>query len=169
MQIARSAASPICLLFWECKSVDQLRLTDLPQAPLFVGMWVGICVLLGLFGGWASLANQFRAGEPVQGERFRLASGSSGVRFFPVGYGNCLFVTLNETGFGLSILFLFRIFHPPLFIPWREVESAERRRFLFRRYTVIRIRGHWPIISIGGNAGEQLHQAFTRFRNSTPR
>src|ERR687883_215872 len=134
--------------------------------PLFVLLWVGVTGFLAVLGGWSGLATHLRAEQPVEGERFRFVSGSLGARFLPVSYGRCLFVAVNESGFGLSILFLFRVLGPPLFIPWREVELVEQKRFLFFQYTVVRLRNQWPTLSIRGEAGKRIHQGFARARGA---
>jgi hypothetical protein len=130
---------------------------------LFVLLWAGVTGLLAILGGWASLATYFRADGPVQGDRFRFVSGSMGIRFLPVNYGNCLFVTVNDAGFRLSIFFLFRIFSPPLFIPWKAIASIETKRFLFfYPYIVVQLQDQWPRISIYGGAGRRIAQAHGR-------
>jgi hypothetical protein len=43
------------------------------------------------------------------------------------GYGNCLTVGASPDGFYLAISPLFRFRHPPLLIPWTEVEITRRR------------------------------------------
>jgi len=130
----------------------------------FALLWLGMSALLALLSGWTSLARNFRADQPGQGERFRFVSGSMGAPLLPVGYGRSLFVTVDDEGFGLSILFLFRFLSPPLFIPWRAVESVEAKQSLFSRYTVVRLRGHWPAISIRGEVGERLLREYSRTR-----
>ena len=137
--------------------------------PMFVLMWVSICALLSMLGGWTSLAGEFRATQRTDGQRFRFVSGSMGAPMFPVSYGGCLFVTVNEAGFGLSILFPFRPLSPPLFIPWTEVVSAETKRFFFVSRAVVRLHEHWPAISIRGAAGKSIVDAFARVSKSTPR
>ncbi|MDB6042539.1 MAG: hypothetical protein JWM63_1090 [Gammaproteobacteria bacterium] len=135
---------------------------------LFALLWVGICGLLSLFSGWSGLASHFRAEQPVLGERFRFVSGSMGSRFFPVHYGNCLFITVNDSGFRLSIFFPFRFLTPPLFIPWEAVDSIEPKRFLFfLRYSVIRLRDQWPAISVRGGAGQRIADVYGSRAHST--
>lgn len=97
--------------------------------PLFALMWVAISFLLSQTSGWSKLAAQFKSKQVAEGEQFRFVSGSMGIRPFPVSYGGCLFLTVNEVGFRLSLLFPFRLFCPPLFIPWKAVESVEQKRF----------------------------------------
>jgi len=130
--------------------------------PFFAVMWFGAGGALALLSGWWSLASHFRAVNTVAGERFRFVSGSMGFRFFPVNYGNCLFLTVNDKGFRLAILFLFRFLSPPLFIPWERVESVVERRFLFMRYAAIRVRESWPNLSFYGKAGKGILEAYAR-------
>jgi hypothetical protein len=130
--------------------------------PLFVvvfpAMWLGMTMLLSRMSGWTTLADRFLADEPPSGERFRLVSGSMG-RFLPVNYGSCLFVTVNDRGFYLSIMFLFRLGSPALFIPWSEVEATDEMRLLFRRCALVTLRSGWPRIWIRGRAGECIRAA----------
>jgi hypothetical protein len=128
--------------------------------PMFASLWLGVNALLAVLSGWIGLAAQFRASDPIQGQVFRFASGAMGTSILPVSYGSCLFITVNQTGFGLAILFLFRFLSPPLFIPWRAVESIETKRFLLTRRTVIRLRGHWATVSVRGAAGRCIQQAY---------
>ena len=130
--------------------------------PFFVAMWAFISTSLAAVSGWISLAKQFRVTSPFRGERFRFVSGSMGLSYFPVSYGSCLFVAVGELGFTLSILFLFRLFSPPLFIPWHDVKSVEVKRMFFMRYTVVRLKDHWPTISIRGAAGRKIYEIYTR-------
>jgi hypothetical protein len=130
--------------------------------PLFALMWFAISGLLSLLGGWWSLASRFPVEEEIQGERFRFVSGSMGLPFVPVNYGNCLFLTINDQGFRLGILFLFRFLSPPLFIPWASVDSVVEKRFLLMRYTAIRIRENWPVVSFYGKAGKRILETYVR-------
>jgi len=129
----------------------------------FGAMWLGICSILAILGGWRSLAMDFCAAEPATGEVFRFVSGSMGLGVFPVSYGRCLFVTVAQTGVQISILFLFRVLSPPLFIPWTEVESVEEKRFLLFRSTLIRVRGHWPRITLRGQSARRVAEVYTQW------
>ena len=131
--------------------------------PLFVSMWLVITGLLSYIGGWASLARAFPAHDEVHGDRFRFRSGSLGWRYFPVRYGNCLFITVNQEGFCLSILFPFRFLSPPIFVPWAEVVVVEEKRLLFFRYYVLSIRDHWSRISVRGTPGSSLKEQFEAY------
>jgi hypothetical protein len=132
-------------------------------APLFFPViWLAACASVSLFGGWWSLARDFRADERTDGERFRFASGSLGRSYIPVNYSNCLFIAVDDRGIGLAVLILFRFCNPPLFIPWSMVDSVVSKRFLFSSYCQIRIRDHWPIISLYGGAGRHILEVYAR-------
>ena len=122
----------------------------------FAAMWFAVTALLAALSGWASLAAQWRANEDPVGERFRMRSGSIGVRFFPVSYGNCLTVTVSERGLGLSLLFLFRLLSPPLFIPWSQISSVKEGNSLFFRHVVIQPANHWSRIKLYGAVAEKV-------------
>jgi hypothetical protein len=129
--------------------------------PLFAAMWFGVTGLLAHFGGWAYFGRTYKSDGRVEGDRFRFVSGSMGNRFFPVNYGNCLFVTVTPHGVGISILFPFRFQCPPLYFPWTDVESVVEKRFLFLfPYTVVTIRNHWPRISLWGGAGKAVMSSY---------
>jgi hypothetical protein len=133
---------------------------------LFAGMWLVITGVLSRVSGWTSLATQFRATQPTSGEKFRFVSGSVGKKGFPVGYRNCLFVSVGERGLGLAILFLFRFQSPSLFIPWSQVESVAEKKIFFARYVVICLRNQWPAISLRGPAGERVKEVYARLPSS---
>ncbi len=53
-------------------------------------------------------------------------------------YGNCLIVCVNPDGIHLSVLFLFRIGHPPLFVLWPDVSMKEKRVLFFFKQVELR-------------------------------
>lgn len=131
--------------------------------PLFVVGWFCLTAALSYIAGWTELALRFRSNHPIEGERFWFASGCVGAStWFPVCYRNCLFITVGESGFLMSVFFLFRFLSPPLFIPWFDVESITEQRFWFVRYTVIRIRGFSTKIMVTGRARQGITRACIR-------
>jgi hypothetical protein len=120
-----------------------------------VAMGIAVLMLLSFMSGWRSLARQFRSSVPPSGDRFRFATGSLGSRFFPVSYSNCLTLTVGGGGIHLAVLSPFRPFHPPLFIPSAMIESVVEKRSLFG-HTRIRIRDHWPSLTIYGRAARRI-------------
>ena len=131
--------------------------------PTFVVGWLCVCSLLAYFAGWPKLAVRFRSSQPVEGERFRFTSGSIGMStWFPVNYRSCLFFTVNDVGFRISVLFIFRLFSPPLFIPWADVEAVTEKRLWFFRHAVISIRDSKTKIMVLGRAGRCITETFLR-------
>lgn len=109
---------------------------DFPFALFAVGFpafFATISLVFSMLGGWGKLAQRYKRVTPITGTTWWLQS--AGIRrYVEVNYGNCLIVTVNDEGIGLSVLFPFRLGHPPLFIPWSEVLVAQVRRFfLFNR------------------------------------
>lgn len=125
-------------------------------AGFWIAMWIAVSMLLSVMSGWRSLARRFRASTPPSGDRFRFVSGSMGPWFLPVSYSNCLTLTVGAEGIHLAMFFPFRLFHPPLFIPSAMIESAVKKYFLFFPYAKIRIRGHWPTLTIYGWAVRRI-------------
>jgi hypothetical protein len=50
-----------------------------------------------------------------------------------------LTVGADPSGLYLSVMFLFRIGHPPLFLPWHEVSVRRRWKVLGLRYVELRL------------------------------
>ena len=128
--------------------------------PLFVVGWTAVCALLAQLSGWTVLAQRFRANGAIEGESFRFASGSLGREIFPVSYGHCLFVTVNSQALGVSLFLPFRVFSPPLVIPWTDVQTLTERRILFFDVVVLAVRNSWVRLSLRGAAGRAAKAAF---------
>jgi hypothetical protein len=97
---------------------------------IFIFCWIVISVLISKLSGWARLARHYGADAPFDGLRFHFQS--AGLRF-GTNYSGCLTVGVNRRGLYLAVWLLFRIGHPPLFIPWRDVTMTERKRFFMQQ------------------------------------
>jgi hypothetical protein len=103
--------------------------------PIFFGAvfllcaWATIFTLISHIGGWAMLAKQFRALETFSGPRWYFQNAQ--MRWM-AGYHNCLTVGADASGLYLSILYPFRIAHPSLFIPWREISFSQTKILGFK-------------------------------------
>lgn len=91
---------------------------------IFPLWWIFICVVIAHIGGWHELASSYRAEQPFAGARWRFQSGR--MRSW-MGYNNCLTVGADSSGLHLSMLFLFRAGHPPLFVRWDEMTVASTK------------------------------------------
>lgn len=94
---------------------------------LFAGIWIGVSVLISKTRGWSTLSKTYRLLKPFNGRRWSYQNAqlrSGGL------YGKCLTIGVNSEGLYLSVLFLFRIGHPPLFIPWTDISIVEKEGML---------------------------------------
>ncbi|MGI9627569.1 MAG: hypothetical protein ACR2QM_12085 [Longimicrobiales bacterium] len=87
-------------------------------AALFITIWIAVSLILSFVGGWRALAREYRAPHPVPDgawvERRVLFSGSA-------RYKNVLRLRANDAGIFISVAPMFRIGHPPLFLPWEDL------------------------------------------------
>jgi hypothetical protein len=89
----------------------------------FTTLWCSIVFILSLAGGWRALGKRYAAKDmEVAGQRWEMQRGAMRV---VVGYNHILTIVANTRGIYLSVMALFRIGHPPLFIPWEHIEIRE--------------------------------------------
>jgi hypothetical protein len=95
----------------------------------FVALWAFVTSLIAMLGGWLQLSHDYRADRNFSGKQWWFQS--AGFRF-SANYGSCLIIGANSEGLRISVLFPFRIGHPPLFIPWSEFSITRGRSWFFR-------------------------------------
>jgi hypothetical protein len=83
-------------------------------------LWVGVSNLSAIIGGWRRLAASYVSTGGESGTTFRFRSAKLGV----VDYSNCLTFTASRSGLLIAVLLPFRLAHPTLFIPWREIAAT---------------------------------------------
>jgi len=125
---------------------------------LVIGTLFPTMFLISLIGGWRRLAFRFQAQEPFYGDSWSWQSAQ--LRGW-CNYNNCLTVGANPEALYLSVNFPFGMFHPPLLIPWREIEVETGKAFfgwydkaLMRVGTEERIR-----VCIYGKLVQRVRQA----------
>lgn len=97
--------------------------------PTFVVFWCGIVFLIGATGGWRKLGKRYaRDAREFTGHRRVMQSGMMGGL---ARYNNILTVGADPRGLYLDVFGMFRPGHPPLYIPWEQVEMRERRGWIF--------------------------------------
>lgn len=128
--------------------------------PFLALVWAGSCWSISAFSGWKGLAEHFRADRDVAGERFRFVSGSLRSGMLPTRFNNCLGVTIAPGGFGVSMLFVVRLFHPPLFFPWAAVQAMLPKRSIFSQSVVVTLRGLPQELVLHGQPAKDLLAAF---------
>lgn len=81
----------------------------------FVAFWCLIVKMLSLVG-WQRLA-QYEVPRPLPGPRTTVGRATVG----GISYKNVLKATAQAEGLSLEAMFLFRVGHPPLLIPWSAI------------------------------------------------
>lgn len=90
-----------------------------------------LCWAISLWSGWRELLPRFRAQEPFYGRIFKMQS----ARFrFGANYNNALNVGADNYGVYLSTVWIVPQ-HPPLRIPWDEIQFVKRSRLLWIDFT----------------------------------
>jgi hypothetical protein len=97
----------------------------------FLVLWCTVCFLISFITGWHALVRRFRKQSEPYGET-RTAGPflyTVYMRFWS-HYGGVIRVTAAGDALYLSVLSLFRIGHPPLRVPWEEIQF-KRTRYLW--------------------------------------
>jgi hypothetical protein len=106
---------------------------------LFVCLWILVSFLISVIGGWHALTTRFRCDTQPYGD-----VKTAGPFFYSIymrllgHYGNVIRLTAAQDALYLSVLALFRAGHPPLRIPWDEIQF-ERTSFLWYRFVALRL------------------------------
>jgi hypothetical protein len=109
----------------------------LGPALIFIAFWCAISFLISLMTGWFSLSRRFKRQSEPYGD-----TKSAGPFFYTIymrwwgHYSTVIRLTAASDALYASVLFPFRIGHPPLRIPWNEIQIG-RAKFFFRSYVVL--------------------------------
>ncbi|MBT3338991.1 MAG: hypothetical protein HN855_09365 [Anaerolineae bacterium] len=98
----------------------------------FLTFWSFVVWLIAVIGGWSRLAKHYQDFDNYYGRKLRGKSG----RFGGTSYSGVLIFGADFTGMYLAVNFFFRIGHPPLFIPWNDIQMEEHQR-IFMSYTTL--------------------------------
>ncbi len=135
---------------------------------VFPIIWIAICILLSRISGWHKLAQKYLCIDFVSGEKWQFRSAK--LRY-SVGYIGCVNFVANREGLGISIFFVFRVGHPPLFIRWTDIEISKETR-LFRNLIRFTVGRDFPIpILVNNSLGHKIMETAGQFlpkEDSTP-
>ncbi len=93
--------------------------------------------MIGSVSGWLALAARFRQQSEPYGD-----TKAAGPWFYSVymrfwsHYGSIVRMIASDDALYLSVLLPFRAGHPPLRIPWNEIQFS-RTKYFWRRYVVL--------------------------------
>ena len=97
---------------------------------LFVGMWCLILRFLSSASGWSRLATRFHLQGSFDGKRHHFQSANmNGVNF-----KSALVIGARPNGLYLAPVMFFRLFHPPLVIPWSEIHAEPVKKWWYTGY-----------------------------------
>jgi hypothetical protein len=103
----------------------------------FVAFWVFISFLTSFISGWYLLSKRFRAqSEPYGVTRSAGPFFSNVYMRYWQHYGGVIRLTAADDALYISAVFLIRIGHPPLCIPWKEIQFGSLKRW-WRSYVVL--------------------------------
>jgi hypothetical protein len=106
-------------------------------AVFFITVWCASLSAISFVGGWRVLSKRFKQETAPYGE-IRTAGPffySIYMRFW-CHYSSVIRMTAASDELYLSVMFPFRIGHPPLRIPWNEIQLGRTKWFL-RTYIVL--------------------------------
>lgn len=125
---------------------------------LLLGMGAALGGALGIFllislvlysvawiGGWRNLAEAYPGKPQLEGGTWRFSSLEFG---YWARYGNCVTLGGDREGLHLSMIWVFKAGHAPIFVPWSEIWVAGRSSFVgffpkvalgFRKLPVLRL------------------------------
>jgi len=106
----------------------------------FPFLWGLVSWILSIAGGWAALSQQYEINDfhPKNAWQNWKSISTQRVVLFPVNYGNCVKMSVDDEALYLSVFMIFRIGHPTLKLPYNEME-AETKKILFWNVTKIRM------------------------------
>ena len=104
---------------------------------VFPAFWCGVVWLIGATG-WRRLAERYPAALRPEATEHRVASATS-ARIGLANYNGVLHVGVSPEGLHLSVMSIFRVGHPPLLIPWNEIEASPPHREWFREVCTLRL------------------------------
>ena len=136
--------------------------------PLFfAAIWLFVTGILATVGGWSVLARLYRdPGHAFRGNIVQLPGSSVSLRRgrvpLPANYNRCVTLTLPGPGLHLRVVSAFRFRHPPLFIPWGQMETVEPGTMLGWRILTLRPRGTGTRIYLWGGTAEVVEDAYRR-------
>lgn len=118
-------------------NLNQFLNTPYGFAIFFVTLWCSVCFLISLMSGWFTLSDRFRKQSEPYGEALSAGPFGYGVRMrFRTNYGNVIRLTSTADALYVSVFFPFRVGHPPLCVPWKEIQLG-RTKFLWLKYVVL--------------------------------
>jgi hypothetical protein len=95
-------------------------------AIFFLVLWILWNVIVSRLTGWARMAAHYPAVGGFSGKVWRFQTITTR---WGMGYKGSTYVGADSRGLYLSLFFLIRFGHPPLFVPWRDITITGKQVF----------------------------------------
>ena len=105
-------------------NINQILLFAIPL--IFVTVWCFTLWLISRLSGWNKLAGTFHYPDKFTGHVFSFQS----ARINWANFNNGLKIGVSQQGLYMVPMLFFRIFFPPLLIPWSEISTEPKKRFM---------------------------------------
>ncbi len=96
----------------------------------FIAMWLFVSFIFSRLTGWNKLSGKYRAQSIPKIKLMRAVQVSWDSLMLA---GNIYTLGGSDNGLHLGVLFPFRFCHPPLFIPWQDIEAKRVKRLFMSR------------------------------------
>jgi hypothetical protein len=102
----------------------------------FAAWWCFIMWVVSRLCGWHALARHYRAENRFHGKHRRFSS----VKVGSGNYSGCVTLGANSDGLSLAVMVLFRVGHPPLFIPWADLKPRIKKMWIFGEWLEFEVK-----------------------------
>ena len=140
---------------------------DAEKATLFLiaftALWILMCIAFSMWGGWSQLTDRYRGTLSKAKAKWRFESAS--MRRM-AAYPGCLKFSVGREGLGISILFLFRVGHPPLLIPWTDITTHTSESRIIKKVRLEFAKEPNVPLTISLKLARRIRDASTAYWNS---
>lgn len=126
----------------------------------FAIFWFGGAAIMSRIAGWHALSALYPAPLRFAGEEFRFCTAALGTAGFPLTYRRCLRVAVNDDGIGLCLMFPFRFYSPPFFVPWRSVSGCTEKQGIIIRKVTLTFAGTDRQVTFAGRLGAAVSERY---------
>lgn len=121
----------------------------------FMAMWSLVLLILSSLSGWGELAMWYKAETwPDGAARKSGVSLAMGRGWLKVSYRSGVQIAVTKQGIGLKPILLLGLFHPPLFLPFSEIDARYEKKLLGRYYRITPNRSQAMGIFLPARVGE---------------
>jgi len=99
---------------------------DILFGLIFIAWWFVVLKLLSKYEGWDRLASKYALEGKFDGIVMRCR-----------GPRGAIHIGVNGSGIYLAMLFCFRPFHKPLFVPWKDIKIVRAKGFFSKGYKLV--------------------------------